>query len=1166
MKKFFALLLSLATIVTAVPATVFAVSADTVEPTLLTASSASSSTSSAVVEISSASDLAKLATNLSANARLTGNITITDANWTPIGTITSPFTGTLDGAGYTITYNINTDASTKTGVVVSLFGSLSGTVKNLTVKGSLKASVGTGYVGTIAATLQNGGTLYNCHSSVDLTATAKQNMACGGLVGAVLHNSSSADTDGTIRLCDHSGKMDLTVTDSTASDGTDLTDGTNGACGGILGLVGTTATAEVKKCINTGEINVNGGKYNVGGIVGQTSVNSTTVANITECANKGNITIINLKGERAAGIIGYVRCSTIEYCYNTGEIIAYSDNGNTVSTTSYGTYFGIFGYANLSGDNTLSVQYCYSFTDNPLEAEICTVRNPSYGTFKNFYQSGREEYETKINSNATAGPAGTTFTSAADLTAKLTAVTDLYKANPDGGAPLLVFETNNTLSAGTGLAGYLTVRENAATHDLRLVLSTTASVPSGEVKLTFTGTGNTIEGSFGADGTMASCSLIHADDVPYVPTAGGKIYSLVITGLGYETWTKLTVQITSGGKTILNSSVNYTDLFGEKVAAAIPFASLPDYPDGTVSPIYNCGPGKQNDQTGLTGTEGQMVLISSTSAQSFNQYVAKLTAEGYKKESENQIEDNLFCTVTKGDNLIYLYYTAKTQETRIIWDRSSTTTLSRLSTEKTGTGTTELYQYSIDYTKATGQTWGGDYWQIDCGMCYVIKFADNSVFILDGGHERQSSEAALEAFDSFLHEITNTPAGQKVTIAGWFFSHAHGDHVYFTHAFLEKYHDSYDLKTLYFNIPSYQTMSSGYDAGTFLMKDTVNKYYPNVDDIKLHTGQTFEIQGVGFEVLFTHEDAVNSKGTTNISDFNATSTVLRINIDGKTFMMLGDISTVSENAMCNLFTKATLQSDAVQLAHHNYNNLPSLYPMIAANVILVPNSKENATSSDNLPKMNVALNATTNPRIYYAGDYTYRFTVVNGQIVSEQLDRYTVDFTFDVPTLGYPTGGTTTAEKPVSDSVLTGLTDLNDQIIDKSGVGTVGANGSEAPQCILDDNTATKWCVTTAAPAYVAWMTKEPVTVSAYQLVAGNDTEKFPGRNPKSWVLYGSTDGKTWKVIDAVADGGMSSTNYSASTYSVDSPAAYQYYMLVICSYTSGTTVQIADIKLFGKD
>ncbi|MGM9681054.1 MAG: discoidin domain-containing protein [Eubacteriales bacterium] len=1161
MKKILALLLTLATIVTAVPATVLAVSADTVTPTLLTSSS-----SSAVVEISSASDLAKLATNLSANACLTKDITITDANWTPIGTISNPFTGTLDGAGHTITYNINTDASSKTGVTVSLFGSVSGTVQNLTVKGSLKASVGTGYVGTVAATLQNGGTLYNCHSSVDLTATAKQNMACGGLVGAVLHNSSSADIDGTIRLCDHSGKMDLTVTDSTVSDGTDLTDGTNGACGGILGLVGVTATAEVKKCINTGEIKVNGGKYNVGGIVGQTSVNSTTVANITECANKGNITVTNLKGERAAGIIGYARCTTIEYCYNTGEIIAYSDNGNTVSTTGYGTYFGIFGYANLSSDNTMSVRYCFSYTKNPLEAEICTVRNPSNGTFKNFYQSGREEYETKLNSNATAGTAGTAFKDAADLTAKLTAATDLYKANPSGGAPLLVFETNNILPAGSGLAGYLTLRENDADHDVRILLSTTASVTSGQVKLTFTGNGKTVTESFGADGTMISNSLIHADDIPYIPTSGGKIYSLIVSGLGYESWTKLTVQVTSGGKTVLNSTVNYTDLFGEKVAAVIPFASLPDYPDGTVSPVYNCGPGKQNDKTGLTGTEGQMVLISSTSAQSFNQYVAKLTAAGYKKESENTIEDNLFCTVTKGSNLIYLYYTAKTKETRIIWDRSSTTTLSQLSTKKTGTGTTEFYQYSIDYTKATGQTWGGDYWQIDCGMCYVLKLADNSVFILDGGHERQSSEAAIEAFDSFLHEITDTPAGQKVTIAGWFFSHAHGDHVYFTHAFLEKYHDSYDLKTLYFNIPSYQTMSSGYDAGTFLMKDTVNKYYPNVNDIKLHTGQTFELQGVGFEVLFTHEDAVNSKGTTNISDFNASSTVIRLNIDGKTFIMLGDISTVSENAMCNLFTKTTLQSDAVQLAHHNYNNLPNLYPMIAANVILVPNSKENATSSTNQPKMDVALKATTNPRIYYAGDYTYCFTVKNGQIVSEQLDRYTADMTFDVPTLGYPAGGTTAAEKPVSESVLTGLTDLSGQIIDKSGVGTVGANGSEAPQCILDGNTATKWCVTTDAPAYVAWKTKEPITVSAYQLFAGNDTEKFPERNPKSWVLYGSTDGKTWKVIDAVADGGMSSANYSASTYSVDSPASYQYYMLVICSFTGGSKVQLADIKLFGKN
>ena len=45
----------------------------------------------------------------------------------------------------------------------------------------------------------------------------------------------------------------------------------------------------------------------------------------------------------------------------------------------------------------------------------------------------------------------------------------------------------------------------------------------------------------------------------------------------------------------------------------------------------------------------------------------------------------------------------------------------------------------------------------------------------------------------------------------------------------------------------------------------------------------------------------------------------------------------------------------------------------------------------------------------------------------------------------------------------------------------------------------------------------------------------------------------------------MSTANYSASTYKVDSPAKYQYFCLKFFSVTSGNTFQISDIALYGK-
>ena len=58
--------------------------------------------SSGVIYISGASGLKKIANNLDGNYVLTKSINLKSKAWTPIGTPDHPFTGTLDGKGYTI--------------------------------------------------------------------------------------------------------------------------------------------------------------------------------------------------------------------------------------------------------------------------------------------------------------------------------------------------------------------------------------------------------------------------------------------------------------------------------------------------------------------------------------------------------------------------------------------------------------------------------------------------------------------------------------------------------------------------------------------------------------------------------------------------------------------------------------------------------------------------------------------------------------------------------------------------------------------------------------------------------------------------------------------------------------------------------------------------------
>lgn len=1121
------------------------------------------------VVIRTVEDLQQLRDDPTADAVLVNDLEITGA-YTPIGNASVPYSGSFDGLGHTVTLALTENSSTKA-TLVGMFGYVTGSIEHLNFEGSINASIDSGHIGSAAAILTGGGRVYDCTSSVDITADCTTASAIGGLVGSVY--ASSEVTDGTLRLCTNNGSITATVTTSGAGDGSPLTSGTTGAIGGLLGLSVEGAATEVYRCVNNGDITVTGGKYNIGGVVGQTSstANSTTIA-INECANKGDVTVYKLSGERAAGIIGYIKGGSIVNCYNVGSVIAYSDMGSTVSRAGYGTYYGIFGYANLGSSNKLTVTGCYSATPNPLEAEICVVRNAKYGTFANYYMEGRTEYERDLNaSNVSSGNAGTTFTSAADLTGKLVPASNgVYKAAGENEYPILTFETANALPApadGAEISYAASGSEKSLTLTIQLYASDVYEEEALFRLALHARDGSVTTRNFPLS-ALRSVESITADDMTYTAAEDCKLYEKVVRGLTYENFNMLEMALVIPGEVedtiVCSNAVGYTDFYEAPAASSVGLGQLPEYPNGKVSAIYNAGPGLENDKLSTTATDCREVVISGTDADAFAEYTATLEEGGFEKVFENAIENNQFRLYQKDGKTYYFGYFGNVKELRIVEDNASTGLVTEI---PGGEATVEpkIWQYALDFTKGTGQTSGHDYYAIDCGMSYVIRLADNTLFMIDGGHQRQSSDAALEAENAFLHEITGTPANEKVTIAGWYFTHAHGDHVYFSHAFLEKYHDLYDVKALYCNFPSYQTMPSGYDGGTFKMKDTLNAYYPDCDCYKLHTGETFTLPGATFEVLYTHEDAVQKiTGVTNISDFNSSSTVIRLTIGGKTVLFLGDVSGTADAKIRESYTSATLHSDAVQLAHHCINNLPNLYSAIAAPLILCPNSKENVDTNHSTKRQGAITGAGSAYRgIIYEGDYTYCLSF-DGDEISYEIDRpiYTTALYFENPGLGF--AGEQVAELPVSTTVLNGLTDVSSLVIDKSARGTTATGANEAAQRIFDGDTGTKWCCTNIENAYVMFKTKAPTSVAAYQLCAANDTAGFSGRNPKSWTLYGSADGENWTVIDSVYSGTMNTANYSASTYRADSDdAEFSYFVLYIHTITSGTTMQISELKLF---
>ena len=101
--------------------------------------------------ISDVDMLMSIRDNLSACYKLVADIDLEGVEWEPIGTSSAPFTGTLDGAGYSIRnlkMNRNTDYA-------GLFGCASGAkIRKIHIKNSEVTST-CGFVGTIAGYLNN---------------------------------------------------------------------------------------------------------------------------------------------------------------------------------------------------------------------------------------------------------------------------------------------------------------------------------------------------------------------------------------------------------------------------------------------------------------------------------------------------------------------------------------------------------------------------------------------------------------------------------------------------------------------------------------------------------------------------------------------------------------------------------------------------------------------------------------------------------------------------------------------------------------------------------------------------------------------------------------------------------------------------------------------------
>ena len=243
--------------------------------------------------------------NVSANAILTANIIVNtgvlDANknlvsksdlteWEPIGTHRSPYTGTFDGQGYTISglYFNNPTSS-----YVGLFGSIgaNGKISNVGVLDSYFqfSALGGGVCG------ENYGTVRDCKNTGSVRGISTIGGVCGlNEKGGIIENSFN---EGTV-----SGTGDNAQ-----------------QVGGVSGYNNGT----IKSCYNTASVS---GKESVGGVCGFNSVGTTT-----NCFNEGTVSGKNIVG----GVCGNGCGVATTNCFNEGTVSGQSHVGGVCGYDYY---------------------------------------------------------------------------------------------------------------------------------------------------------------------------------------------------------------------------------------------------------------------------------------------------------------------------------------------------------------------------------------------------------------------------------------------------------------------------------------------------------------------------------------------------------------------------------------------------------------------------------------------------------------------------------------------------------------------------------------------------------------------------------------------------------------------------------------------------------------
>lgn len=198
------------------------------------------------------------------------------------------------------------------------------------------------------------------------------------------------------------------------------------------------------------------------------------------------------------------------------------------------------------------------------------------------------------------------------------------------------------------------------------------------------------------------------------------------------------------------------------------------------------------------------------------------------------------------------------------------------------------------------------------GMGYVLKLADGSFVIWDGGFTEDAAQLA-----AYLKK--NTAAGEKPYVRLWILTHMHGDHIQCFLEFAARYAGVIRLDNLMAAVPDTYCDPEGACPAWDKVKRAVNSF-AGAGIVKPHEGDRIRLPGADIEVLGTYSLILARGGRSDAR--NDTSVVTRILCGDDGILLPGDAQIPMGEALVAEYGEA-LRSKYVQVAHHGSIKWPT---------------------------------------------------------------------------------------------------------------------------------------------------------------------------------------------------------------------------------------------------